>query len=75
MTPTDPSDRDLLVRLDERVGVIHDALLGEDGEGGINKRVRDLEDAHTHTRGWVAGAGVILGSGWALIEWMLHRGR
>jgi hypothetical protein len=74
----EPSDRELLIRLDERVGVIHDEILGTGTEDnpGLKQRVRSLEDSRTHARGMVAGltaawTAVAAAAAWAF-EWVYH---
>jgi len=71
---TEPSDRELLIRLDERVGVIHDELLGTGTEDnpGLKQRVRSLEDTRTHARGWAAGIAAAFMAIWGFLEMLFH---
>ena len=69
-----PSERELLVRIDERTKVLHDEVVGQDGEGGIKLRVRVLEDSRVHAKGWIAGVTGTVVVLWSMLEYLFHRG-
>jgi hypothetical protein len=58
----DLSDRELLIRIDERVGVLHDSVKGSMGNPGLETRVDSLESDRDKIKGLAhisAGGGVL----------------
>ncbi len=72
----EPTDRDLLIRLDARVEALHRELLGNGQPGRIavvEERVDSLEQTRDRARGWLAGASAILAAIWGGLEYLIHR--
>lgn len=67
--PTPPSDRELLVRIDERVEALHLDIVGDASNPGLKTRVDALEKQNSRLKGWAAGAGAVL---WGIFE-LIHR--
>lgn len=70
----EPSDRELLVRLDTKVEEMHRELITGNGGPSIKQRVSSLEDSRSSMRGWMAGASATAAALWGALEWFFHRG-
>lgn len=65
----DPSDRELLVRIDERTKDMHDDIKGAPGRPGLLGRVESLEHTRAYSTGFAAAVSAIIS---ALFGWFIN---
>ncbi len=67
-----PSDKELLIRIDERTQFIHKELVGEYSKPGLIKRVSDLESYANRSKGMIAViSGLVSLAVTAAVRWLM----